>query len=164
MTHTVRFRLDPSAESEINDLRRRLLLAGLHVPSDIPTVALAAAAQIPAAARVELTEALRGLSLPSIWLSMAGVLAGRDDDLVLAAVVDTELLAVHNTVHDALAGRVRGPLASYLPGGWLPHCTLAHEQPVRAMSLLHPLRAVRATVIGVEIGDTCDGTSEPLFA
>ena len=57
---------------------------------------------------------------------------------MLAAVVDAELLAVHAAVHDALAGRVRGPVAAYLPGAWLPHCVLAVSRPAEAFAALHP--------------------------
>jgi hypothetical protein len=73
------------------------------------------------------------------------------DELVLAAVVDAELLAVHSAVHDALAGRVRSPLAAYLPGTWLPHCVLATERPADAFALLHPVPTVRARVVAVDV-------------
>ena len=63
---------------------------------------------------------------------------------MLAAVVDAELLAVHAAVHDALAGRVKGPVAAYLPGSWLPHCVLATERPAEAFAALHPVTPVRA--------------------
>ena len=69
----------------------------------------------------------------------------------LAAVVDTELLAVHSSVHDALAGRVRGPVAAYLPGVWLPHCVLAVSRPADAFTALHPVEPVRARIVGVEV-------------
>ena len=71
---------------------------------------------------------------------------------MLAAVVDTELLAVHAAVHDALAGRVRGPVAAYLPGAWLPHCVLATARPAAAFAALHPVEPVRARIVGVEVG------------
>jgi hypothetical protein len=94
---------------------------------------------------------LRLLALPSIWLATLGTVAGRPDELVLAAVVDAELLAVHAAVHDALAGRVRSPLAAYLPGTWLPHCVLATERPAEAFALLHPVTPVRARVVEVTV-------------
>ena len=76
---------------------------------------------------------------------------------MLAAVVDTELLAVHTAVHDALAGRVRGPVAAYLPGAWLPHCVLASTSPADAFAALHPVEPVRARIVGVEIADARTG-------
>jgi hypothetical protein len=164
MAQIVRFRLDMAAEDRVVELRETLRKEGIRVPTELPTVTFAAAAQIPALARVELTEALMSLSLPSLWLATLGSVAGHDDDLVLSAIVDTELLAVHNAVHDALAGKVKSPFGSYLPGAWLPHVVLAHERPAEAFALLHPIRPVRAAIEGVEIADTRDGTSEPLFA
>ncbi|MGH3615902.1 MAG: 2'-5' RNA ligase family protein, partial [Pseudonocardia sp.] len=84
------------------------------------------------------------------------------EELVLAAIVDAELLAVHAAVHDALAGRVRAPVAAYLPGSWLAHCVLAAERPIQAFGLLHPLPAVRAQVVAVEIHDHGTGVRAPV--
>jgi hypothetical protein len=106
---------------------------------------------VPPPAREALAAELRLLVLPSIWLATLGTVAGRADELVLAAVVDAELLAVHAAVHDALAGRVRAPVAAYLPGTWLPHCVLATERPADAFAALHPVTPVRARVVDVEI-------------
>lgn len=150
MAQHVRFRLDPDAVSALHALRARL---PRHLAAvDEPAVTVAAAAAVPPAARAALEAELRLLVLPSIWLATLGTVAGRPDELVLAAVVDAELLAVHAAVHDALAGRVRGPVAAYLPGAWLPHCVLATERPAEAFTALHPVAPVRARVVGVEVG------------
>ena len=52
---------------------------------------------------------------------------------------------------NASAGRVRGPVAAYLPGTWLPHCVLATARPAEAFAALHPVPPVRAEVTGVAI-------------
>jgi hypothetical protein len=149
MAQHVRFRLDPDAVAALRALRARL---PRHLAAaDEPAVTVAAAAAVPPAARAALEAELRLLALPSIWLATLGTVAGRPDELVLAAVVDAELLAVHAAVHDALAGRVRGPVAAYLPGAWLPHCVLATERPAEAFTALHPVAPVRARVVGVEV-------------
>ena len=109
------------------------------------------------AARTALADELRVLALPTVWLATLGSTAGRSDELVLAAVVDAELLAVHTAVHDALAGRVRGPVAAYLPSAWLPHCVLGVSRPAAAFAALQPLEPVRAQVVGVEIADARTG-------
>ncbi|MBN9100546.1 MAG: 2'-5' RNA ligase family protein [Pseudonocardia sp.] len=142
MAQTVRFRLDPAARSAI---------AALRVGAD-PSVVVAAATSVPEAARRALADELRVLVLPSLWLATLGAVAGRPDELVLAAVVDAELLAVHAAVHDALAGRVKGPVAAYLPGAWLPHCVLATERPAEVFAALHPVAPIRARVVGVDVG------------
>jgi hypothetical protein len=148
----VRFRLDDAAVAELTALRRRVREAGIGAPDDVPAVTAAAAAVVPAAAREALADELRVLALPSIWLATLGTVAGRPDELVLAAVVDVELLAVHAAAHDALAGRVKGPVAAYLPGTWLPHCVLATERPAAAFAALHPVPPVRARVTDVLVG------------
>lgn len=145
------FRLDPAAVADLAGLRHRLAAAVLPVPEDEPAVVAAAAVAVPPGARAALEAELRLLALPRVWLATLGTVAGRPDELVLAAVVDAELLAVHAAVHDALAGRVRGPAAAYLPGAWLPHCVLATGRPAEAFAALHPVPPVRARVVEVVI-------------
>jgi hypothetical protein len=152
MAQTVRFRLDDAARTELVALRSRLADHGITTPTEPPSVVAAAAGTIPQAAQDALTAEVRLLALPSIWLETLGTVAGRPDELVLAAVVDAELLAVHSAVHDALAGRVRSPVAAYLPGTWLPHCVLATERPADAFALLHPVPTVRARLVAVDVG------------
>ncbi len=157
VTQHVRFRLDDDAAAAVDALRTRATAAGCSVPAGQPALAAAAAAAIPSPARAALADELRVLALPTVWLATLGSTADRPHELVLAAVVDTELLAVHNAVHDALAGRVRGPVAAYLPGAWLPHCVLASTEPAEAFTALHPVEPVRAQVVGVEIADARSG-------
>jgi hypothetical protein len=147
---TVRFTLDDAACHALTALRAQVAAAGIPVPDDEPAVTVAAAA-VPQAAQHALAAELRLLAIPSLWLATLGTVAGRPDELVLAAVVDAELLAVHAAVHDALAGRVRGPVAAYLPGTWLPHCVLATARPAEAFAALHPVAPVRAKVTGVAV-------------
>jgi len=154
MAHTVRFRLDDGACAQLVALRERARAVGCDVPGERPAVTAAAAAAVPAPARGALAAELRLLTLPTLWLAVLGTTAGRPDELVLAAVVDAELLAVHHAVHDALAGRVRSGHAAYLPGSWLPHCVLATgATTAAAFASLHPVEAVRARITGVEIHD-----------
>jgi hypothetical protein len=153
MIQLVRFRLDDGAAAAVDDLRAQAAAVGCAVPAGRPAVVAAAAGGIPPAARAALADELRVLALPSVWLATLGSTAARPDELVLAAVVDTELLAVHTAVHDALAGRVRGPVAAYLPGAWLPHCVLASTKPRDAFAALHPVEPVRARIVGVEVDD-----------
>lgn len=142
----VRFRVDDAAAAALRALR-----TAVGGPEDEPAITVAAASVVPPPARAALEAELRLLVVPSIWLATLGTVAGRPDELVLAAVVDAELLAVHAAVHDALAGRVKGPVAAYLPGAWLPHCVLAGQAPAAAFAALHPVEPVRARVVGVEV-------------
>ncbi|HEX5811273.1 MAG TPA: 2'-5' RNA ligase family protein [Pseudonocardia sp.] len=157
MTQHVRFRLDDDAAAAVDALRARAATAGCSVPPERAALTAAAAVAIPSPARSALADELRLLALPAVWLATLGSTADRPHELVLAAVVDTELLAVHNAVHDALARRVRGPVAAYLPGAWLPYCVLASTAPAEAFTALHPVEPVRAQVVGVEIADARSG-------
>jgi hypothetical protein len=162
MAQTVRFRLDDGAAAAVTALRDRAAAAGLPVPTGRPSVVVAAATAIPGPARAALATEVRLLALPTLWLATLGTVAGRDGELVLAAVVDAELLAVHDAVHETLARRVRGPVAAYLPGAWSPHCTLTQDAPAAAFAALHPVEPVRARVVGVEIVDPVTGTVAPV--
>ena len=157
MPTTVRLRLDGPGVRAVAELRSRVAAAGLPVASGIPHVTVAAAGTVPAAAVRELTAELRLVALPALWLATLGSVTGDDDRLVLAAVTDPEVLAVHTAVHDALAGRVRGVHAAHLPGSWLPHVVLATGRPAEAFALLHPVVPVRARIVAVELHDSRTG-------
>ncbi|QIZ35589.1 2'-5' RNA ligase family protein [Saccharopolyspora sp. ASAGF58] len=164
---------DDAAESGIQALWRRLDDAG--VPSIAtrsggkhrPHVTFAAAAGIPTAARKALRTELELLSIPDLWLHTLGTFPGEDRVLLLGAVVDTELLAVHSAVHDALAGRVQHPSAYYFPGAWIPHCTLAQgitdDQLAVGFRALQPPEPVRAGISEIAIVDTRTGDTETII-
>jgi hypothetical protein len=170
MAHTVEMFLDGEAEATLRGMRRRLADAGVpsgsHAPSGRPSVTLAAAGTIPAATRKALRAELRLLSLPNLWLSTLGTFPAEDAVLLLSAVVDTELLAVHSTVHDVLAGKVTNPSAYHFPGAWIPHCPLARsitsDQLAAGFAALLPLEPVRAKIHEVGIADTRTGEVEML--
>ncbi|MBB5153937.1 2'-5' RNA ligase family protein [Saccharopolyspora phatthalungensis] len=172
MAHALVSYFDDTTESEIRALWRRLDDAG--VPSidtrtngkHRPHVTLAAAGSIPAAARKALRAELDLLSIPDLWLYTLGTFPGDDRVLLLSAIVDTELLAVHSAVHDALAGRVQHPSAYYFPGAWIPHCTLAQgvtdEQLTAGFRALQPPEPVRAKITEIAIVDTRTGDAETI--
>ncbi|HEV2783266.1 MAG TPA: 2'-5' RNA ligase family protein [Actinophytocola sp.] len=174
MAQALEFFFDDDADRAVRTLWARLDQAG--VPSlatrthgrHRPHVTFALAGAIPAGARDALRTDLRRLAIPRLWLSTLGVFTPVENVLVLAAVVDTELLAVHSAVHDALAGRVRAPSAYYLPGSWVPHCTLAqgieHPQVVAGFAALHPVEPIRATITEVAVVDTHTGAADPLLS
>lgn len=141
-------------------------LAGWSHRRHRPHVALAVAGTIPRRTRDALRADLALLALPQLWLYTLGTFPTEQNVLFLGAVVDTELLAVHSAAHDALAGRVRQPLAHYLPGAWVPHCTLAHDltadQLAAGFRALHPVPPVRATVVELGITDTRTGEVDVL--
>jgi 2'-5' RNA ligase len=174
VAQALEFFFDDDADRAVRGLWARLEQA--KVPSlatrthgrHRPHVTFALAGSIPAGVRDALRTDLRRLSIPRLWLSTLGVFSSVENVLVLAAVVDTELLAVHSAVHDVLAGRVRSPSAYHLPGSWVAHCTLAqgieHPQVVAGFAALHPVEPIRATVTEVAVVDTHTGAADPLLA
>ncbi|MDA3624765.1 2'-5' RNA ligase family protein [Saccharopolyspora sp. WRP15-2] len=169
MAHALVFFFDDRTESEIRGLWQRLDAAGVPSPNgkQRPHVTLAAAGSIPPAARKAVRSELDLLSIPDLWLHTLGTFPGEDRTLLLGAVVDAELLAVHSAVHDALAGRVQNPSAYYFPGGWIPHCTLAQglteDQLSAGFRTLQPPEAVRAAISEVAIVDTRTGDAETVL-
>ncbi|OLF07960.1 2'-5' RNA ligase family protein [Actinophytocola xanthii] len=173
MAQALEFRFDHEADAAVRALWHRLERAG--VPSldtrthrrHRPHVCFAAAGSIPRGTREDLREDLRLLSIPTLWLSTLSATATAETALVLAAVVDTELLAVHSAVHDVLAKRVRSPSAYYLPGSWVPHCVLATgvepAEVIAGFAALYPVEPVRARVSEVAVVDTHTGESEMLL-
>lgn len=164
MAQTLEFFFDGEADAAVRGLWRKLSEAGVGTPPrHRPHVTFAAARTIPAATRTALREDLRLLSIPALWLS---TLAAFDGALVLTSVVDTELLAVHSAVHDVLAKRVKDPAAYYLPGSWIPHCTLAEglepAQMTAGFATLYPVSSVRARITEIAVVDTLTGSTDVL--
>ncbi|WP_028937885.1 hypothetical protein [Pseudonocardia spinosispora] len=167
MAEALDFFLDSGSAGQVMELRARLALQGVPVPSAAPSVRFARGAAIPAKVRGQLGEDLGRLVLPELWLAVLGTILTDEPRLVLAAVTDTELLAAHVDVHDALAKRVREPTARYLPGSWLPYCALSRELEVAALpdalAALGEVSPIRAKIASIGITDTRTGAVTALI-
>ncbi|HEY0805785.1 MAG TPA: 2'-5' RNA ligase family protein [Pseudonocardiaceae bacterium] len=164
---------DDEADAAVRALWQRLEQAG--VPSMAsrthrrhrPHLSFAVAGAIPAGARKRLATDLAMLAMPRLWLYTLGTFPSNQNALLLGAVTDAELLAVHVAVHDALAGRVRDPWAYYMPGAWVPHCSLAEEvtpaQLAAGFAALHPIEPIRARVTEVGVMATRTGELDTLL-
>ncbi|MFR9728502.1 2'-5' RNA ligase family protein [Saccharopolyspora sp. MS10] len=157
---------DEDTEERLRALRDSLAAAGVPVAGGRPSVALAAARTIPAATRTALRAELRALFLPDLWFGTLGTFPGEEAVLLLAAVVDAELLAVHSAVHDVLAGKVAHPSAYHFPGAWIPHCALTPpldgERLTAGFRALRAVEPVRAAVAEVAVLDSRSGEAEVL--
>jgi len=173
MAQALEFRFDSEADAAVRALWRDLERAGVPSPASRthrhhhPHVSFAAAGAIPPKTREALAEDLRLLSIPNLWLSTLAAFSTSDTVLMLAAVVDTELLAVHSVVHDALAKKVKSPSAYHLPGSWVPHCVLAQgietAQVIKGFATLYPVAPIKARVSEVAVVDTHTGEAETLL-
>ncbi|WP_436493369.1 2'-5' RNA ligase family protein [Actinokineospora sp. HUAS TT18] len=158
---------DEQADAEIRALWDRLDAAGLPSARKFPPhLTLALAGEIPQKTRAALKADLRLLSIPNIWLATLSTFSTSENVLMLAAVTDAELLAVHSAVHDVLAGKVRNPNAYYLPGSWMPHCTLvqgvSEAEIVSGFGTVFPAPAIRARARQVAVIDTVTAEIDPL--
>jgi hypothetical protein len=70
--------------------------------------------------------------LPVTFASL-GIFATAENVLFLAAVVGPDLLALHRGWHDLAAGFRPACRPYYLPGRWVPHCTLTMLLPTPAL-------------------------------
>lgn len=173
MSDALEFLFADDADRAVRALWDRL--DGIGIPSlnvvshrrHRPHVTFAFGSSISPAAREALRADLRLLHLPAIWLRHIGVFSGRSNVLHLAATVDAELLAVHSAVHDALAGRVRDPSTTGLPGSWTPHCTLAKNlttaQLVTALTAVVPFTPIEARIAEVAVVDSRTGDTDTLW-
>lgn len=58
-------------------------------------------------------------------LSSVGTFPGNEGVVFLAPVVTRRLLAVHARFHEVFSRYGESGMAYYLPGNWVPHCTVA---------------------------------------
>lgn len=153
---------DDEADKKVRDLWRRI--GSRH--DYPPHLTYAIASTIGPKVRKELREDLDRLWMPDLWLHCLSTFSTVENVLMLAAVVDAELLAVHSAIHDVLAGHVKNPSAYYLPGSWVPHCTLLHgvddEAMKAAFGAVFPVEPIRAKVREVSIVDTQTGEIDVL--
>lgn len=173
MAHALVLFFDDKADARVRSLWRRLESAG--VPSlatkshrkHRPHLSFAVAGTIPASTRKALRADLSLLVVPNLWLYTLGTFPNPENILFLGAVTDAELLAVHSAVHDILAGKVKQPSAAYLPGAWIPHCTLAMGiepgQLTAGVAALHPIDPIKAAITEIGIVDTQTGEVDTLL-
>jgi 2'-5' RNA ligase len=158
---------DDEADAAVRKLWQRL--RDVNVPAADrypPHLTYASAGSIPRGARTALREELAQLWLPGMALENLSSFATSENVLMLSAVVDSELLAVHSAIHDVLARKVKHPSAYFLPGHWVPHCTFAQgltdEQMVAGFAALHPVSPIRAKVGRVCVVDSVTGEIDQL--
>lgn len=72
----------------------------------------------------------RNRSVFKMRFSSFGFFPGAEGVVFLAPVVTRGMLDMHEAFHACLARRGLCSSAHYLPGAWVPHCTLAIEQPI----------------------------------
>lgn len=127
--YAVELYFDPAGERPLRRLIDRLPAHGIQSRRPTaarPHVSLAVFDQVDVEQLSEtLGEFARECRPLCLHLGSIGVFAGGEGVVFLAPVVTVELLALHGALH-RLASVVAGARREhYLPGRWVPHCTVA---------------------------------------
>jgi 2'-5' RNA ligase len=71
---------------------------------------------------------------PPFRLSGLGTFPGKEGVIFLLPVVTTPLLQIHSWLHQVLPQAIEGNWNYYMPGVWVPHCTLCVKLTSRQLS------------------------------
>lgn len=109
-----------------------------------PHVTLAVFDKFDRKRMIPLLDRLAGRFRPiPLALSSLGNFPGSERALFLAPVVTPNLLKLHEILHLSLKGLIQGVLPYYLPGRWVPHCTLgmglSRKDLTRAFEILQKI-------------------------
>jgi 2'-5' RNA ligase len=120
-------------------------------------------------AAAAMDDALRDAVAGAVGLSLRfgalGVFPGSDGVLFYGAVVTHQLAALQRGVYDVVAAHAHGYWDYYVPGVWIPHCTLATgvRDPAAAYEAIAPLDLpIDTAVESVELVDIQTGAITPL--
>ncbi|HEV2376901.1 MAG TPA: 2'-5' RNA ligase family protein [Streptosporangiaceae bacterium] len=166
MAHAIEMFFDEQADAAVRGLWQRLADAGLPSPATLthrqhrPHVSLTVASSLGGVDLGPLRAVLAS-RLPTLRLNVLGAFPGPERVVFLGAVVTSELLACHASAHAALAGQPVGHWPYYLPGNWVPHCTLTWgldtAQAAQAFMLLRDFQPIVAVVTSAGITDSETG-------
>lgn len=115
-----------------------------------------------------LIETLRPLLGTELRFDSLAIFPGTSAVLFLAARVTQPLLDVHVALHQLVTAERTQRWSHYLPGAWIPHCTLAGgldtKTTSRTFGLLHQFRSTRAEIAEICAVDTETGYHARLIA
>lgn len=137
MPYAVTLRFDEALEEQIAARWRRAAaaagLAGLPTGAGEPHVSLAVyddEGVVDSAALMALVEGFATSEAPlTIVFSSLGIFPTEENVLFLAPVVTPRLLRLHARWHEHAAVLAPACWDHYVPGSWVPHCTLAVRWP-----------------------------------
>lgn len=144
MLYGVELFFAPPAEADVRRVQAALHAAGLPALTSRPHVTLGVAGDVDLPG---LTAAVQQFARTSGELTLhfhgLGIFAGTEGVLYLAVTPAACLLALHEAFHVWFDDYAYGRRDYYLPGNWVPHCTLAQgattEQLARATAVILPL-------------------------
>jgi 2'-5' RNA ligase len=100
-----------------------------------PHISLAVFGKVVRSELVKAVEIFAGKTPPfTVSFSSLGIFPGIKNVVFLAPVVTKRLLDIHGRFHEILQSRKIQSDCVYLPGKWVPHCTITREDNI-AVSL-----------------------------
>ena len=120
---------DPETERAIRSLQEQLVWRGIQpIPEEMHREPHLTLGMWNGKAPPDFPDALlrftAELGRMRLLFSSAGVFPTRDGVIFLAPVVTFDLLALHTRFHRTVVPAGLEPNRHYLPGAWVPHCTL----------------------------------------
>lgn len=175
MAHAIEMFFDEPADAAVRRLWHRLAesgLSSLETYSHLrhrPHVSLTVGSNLDVrdtAVLADIAAVVAAGPLPRLHLPALATFAGNRGILFLAAVATGPLLALHERVNDVLQAHGVDQWPHYLPGRWVPHCTLAMDLTQADLSsavrLLSGFEPFDAQVIESGITDSTTGYITPL--
>jgi 2'-5' RNA ligase len=129
--------LDEGADAAVRDVWDGLEQAGVRSLASLlrgrvdPHVSLVVSDDVEAlrALAPDLAEIVRMAGPQVLSLDAVGLFPGADPVLYLGVTPTERLLRLHAEVAELLRGRGIEVRPEYLPGAWIPHCTVAMDVP-----------------------------------
>ena len=125
---------DQAANERVRAIQAKLVTArsdsGKLTPSPRPHISLGACQGInPESFRAPLAEFARQSSTIRFELTAIGTFPTSDGVIFLTPAVSRALLNLHERFSELFGDYAVSPSSYYLPGSWVPHCTLALDVP-----------------------------------
>lgn len=154
MSFAIEMSLDPVSAETVRRVWRDLAVSGvtpgMHQSGARPHVTLGVCDRLDVEGCSRfLADFAAANPAPMVRFSSIGIFATDPAAVFLAPVVTADLLALHNRFHEWFREVAGDPWAYYLPGQWVPHCTLAMELPLAGVPrAVDVCRAVRLPLDG----------------
>ena len=172
MPYALQLYFDPVTDQIVRDVWRHIAQTGItqHRPgsTDRPHITLAVYAGLDAVRAEEtlLTFVRSHVQFPLTFPSL-GSFVSPSVVAFLAPVVTTDLLHFHHEAHETFGDIGTDPQELYLPGRWVPHCTIAVHVEARALPrVMEVSQELRLPLTGTvsEMGLVEVSPTRPLFS
>lgn len=153
MPVAIEFFLDEPSADVVRQIWRQIAEAGisshLHTSGIRPHLTLAASDAVDGPAVETVLREWGAANRPrSLIFNGVGLSTSERANIFLTPIVTTDLLELHRDLHGKLEGLLVSPWTRYLPGHWVPHCTIVERIP--SSQLARTIEIARSTAFPVE--------------